>query len=128
MGGAYPSGLECNLMGGGGQDHKTGAAASGFVFSNIPDSVPILWSGFEVGVRVQSGARLSSCAPESNPCRQAFIDYEHGPNKSRFSWDPLTTLAAALGNAPPGCSMCTQCDGKNFVDPKTGGNHWVPGP
>ena len=29
----------------------------------------------EVGQNVMSGGRLSECAGEENPCRQAYIDY-----------------------------------------------------
>lgn len=64
----------------------------------------------------------------------AIINYEHGPNKPRSSWDPLTTLVAVnLFNtgdamAAPGIRLCSNCDGKNHVDPHTGDNTWVPGP
>ena len=32
-------------------------------------------SGLKVGQNVMSGGRLSECAGEENPCRQAYIDY-----------------------------------------------------
>jgi hypothetical protein len=34
----------------------------------------------------------------------AMINYEGGPDKSRFSWDPLTTLVAVRG--PPERDIC----------------------
>jgi hypothetical protein len=105
----------------------TAAAASGYVFAHMPEEVKVIFSGFEVGINVISGAKLSSCAAETNPCRQAMIDYEGGPNKGRFSWDPLTTLVAVRGAAGGSCSECTDCAGRNAVDPQTGNNHWVQG-
>ena len=57
-----------------------------------------------------------------DPCAAALINYEGGPNRSRFSWDPLTTLVAVRGAAagstyechgcagPKGC-----CDGRNVA-------------
>lgn len=130
MAGKYPASNgnpECNMCGGGGQDHAIGSAASGYVFSHMPPEVKIIFSGFEVGVNVQSGAVLSDCAPKTNPCRQAMIDYEHGEHKSRFSWDPLTTLVAVRGATGANCSECTDCDGINHVDGNTGDNNWVNG-
>ena len=59
---------------------------------------------------------------------QAMINYEGGPNKSRFSWDPLTTLVAVRGAEAVGTTECTNCAGKNVVDGKSGNNEWVPGP
>ena len=63
----------------------------------------------------------------------AIINYEHGPNKPRSSWDPLTTLVAVrlynTGAASgTGTRECSGCDGKNSVDPRTGDNTWVRGP
>ena len=85
-------------------------------------------SGFEVGVAVQSGSSLSSCAPRTNPCRVALENFEGGPNKSRFSWDPLTTLAAVRGIEGAHCSKCTGCNGRNEINATTGLNTWVTDP
>ena len=41
----------------------------------MPPDVKVVYSGFNVGVRVPSGAALTHCAGEDNPCRQAYIDY-----------------------------------------------------
>jgi len=72
-------------------DAATAEHASAYVVAHWPREVRLLFSGFEVGVRVQSGGRLSSCQPKS-PAAAAFENYEHGPNKSRYSWDPLTPV------------------------------------
>ena len=130
MGGKYPSSgvaHECNLSGGDGFDHKTASAASGYVFANMPPSTRILFLGFDVGVKVKTGGRLTQCAPVSNPLRQAFVDNQ-GPGNDRCSWDPLTTLIAVRGAAAGACAECSDCDGTNAVDPSTGDNKWVPGP
>lgn len=131
MGGKYPTsygaGPECNLSGGGGQDHKVGSAASAYVAEKWPRSVRILWSGFNVGAPVQCGGRLTSCAPAANPCRQAFVD-QMGAGKNRDSWDPLTTLIAVRGAAGGSMAECTNCDGYNRGDDSTGDNKWVDGP
>jgi inosine-uridine nucleoside N-ribohydrolase len=131
MGGKYPSGgTECNLCGGGSNQHNhlVSSAASSFVAANWPTK--LIWSGFEVGIEVQSGgAGFQKCAvaTETNPIRAAMISYEHGPDKSRFSWDPLTTLVAVRGAEGASCSECTNCDGINVIDPRTGNNKWVSG-
>jgi hypothetical protein len=60
MGGKYPAsdGLaECNVCGGGSNahNHDVASAASSYVAANWPPESKILWSGFEVGLMVQSG-------------------------------------------------------------------------
>ena len=42
----------------------------------MPPQVTVLYSGFEIGIEVQSGGTLSTCASEDSPCRRAFEDYE----------------------------------------------------
>jgi len=132
MGGMFPAGLECNLSGGGRNQHNhlVSSQASDYVAENWPPESKLIWSGFEVGVRVQSGgARFQKCpvATTKNPCREAMVNYEKGPNKSRFSWDPLTTLIAVRGPEAGSCSECTNCDGKNLINPETGANAWSKG-
>lgn len=132
MGGKYPSsegqGAECNFCGGGADDASlaTSREATAAVVGGMPPSVAVVYSGFEVGIDVQSGGRLSSCAPEDSPCRRAFEDYEGGPNKSRFSWDPLSTLAAVRGWANASCAD-SEDYGTNTADAGSGENAWVSG-
>ena len=96
--------------------------------SNWPPSVRLVFSGFSIGIQVQSGGTPLSNTPASNPCRAAYVNYEGGPDKSRFSWDPLNTLAAVRGAAAAHCSECTNCSGgSNTIDPSTGANAWVAG-
>ena len=137
MGGTYPlGGGECNLEGGGDQgfglhNHEVASAASSYVAAHWPSESSIIWSGSEVGVLVQSGgkgfqSRCPSVAdPRTNPCAAAIIAYEGGPNKSRFSWDPLTTLVAVRSIAGvPSVAACTECNGVNVIDATTGHNRW----
>jgi hypothetical protein len=138
MGGAYPKGKECNLMGGGDQgfglhNHYVASAASSYVAANWPPSSKLIWYGAGVGLRVQSGGagfqqRCPSVAdPHHNPCAAAMINYEGGPDKSRFSWDPLTTLVAVRGAAAVSTKECSDCDGFNAIDPSNGSNAWHNG-
>jgi galactose mutarotase-like enzyme/inosine-uridine nucleoside N-ribohydrolase len=132
MGGKYPSSgtsPECNLCGCAHADSRSAATASrasSYVIEHWPQNVQVLYNGFNVGLEVQSGGVLSSCTNVSNPARAAFINYEGGPNKSRFSWDPLTTLIAVRGVKAGNCT--TACHtGSNSVDGTTGNNKWIKG-
>lgn len=84
------NGCECNFCGiyNGGKDHAVASAASAYVVDHVPPDVEVIFSGVEVGVKVLSGGALSTCAAKDDPCRQAFIDYEGGPGKSRGSENP----------------------------------------
>merc|ERR1712137_253799 len=127
MAGKYPSGYECNMMGGGGQDHATGSAASAYVYSNWPENVQIIFSGFEVGVEVHTGGPIYDCVPDTNPIKTAFADYV-GYGNTRNSWDPLTTLVAVRGPEAAACSFCSNCEGRVAVDGTSGNNSWISGP
>ena len=64
----------------------------------------------------------SRCAPKSNPCRQAYIDYL-GEEVDRNSWDPLTTLYAVRGAAAISCEETGEGE-RNEVN-EDGSNYWV---
>merc|ERR1711969_183758 len=96
-------GCECNFCAkynNGGMDHVTASAAAAFTFDNMPPEVKIIFSGFvrsrtlpiphllrrltsrcsahsaqNVGDQVHTGGSLEGCAPASNPCRAAYINY-----------------------------------------------------
>lgn len=134
MGGEYPSSgahpAGCNFCGcvfGDEASATAASAASSYVFSNMPPEVKVVLSGASLGRQVQTGGVLSACAPTHNPCRQAYIDYEGAPGKSRYSWDLLTTLVAVRGARGASCLECTDCDGVNWVNGTTGANSWVYG-
>eukprot|EP00928_Gymnodinium_smaydae_P089119 TRINITY_DN73120_c0_g1_i1.p1 TRINITY_DN73120_c0_g1~~TRINITY_DN73120_c0_g1_i1.p1 ORF type:complete len:353 (+),score=19.58 TRINITY_DN73120_c0_g1_i1:60-1118(+) len=135
MGGEFPSSLGksagCNFCAcafGEQVEVATAVAATSYVFANIPSTVRIAFVGAGVGFRVSTGGILSSCAPAANPCRQAYIDYEGAPGKSRYSWDLLTTLIAVRGPGAAGGSYCQHCDGVIEVDPRNAANTWKHGP
>ena len=48
---------------------------------------------------VCTGAVLTDCYDETNPMRQAYIDYLRGEYRCRPSWDPLTAFIAVRGAA-----------------------------
>lgn len=136
MGGKYPQSngtgfAECNFAGGLGREHEdrgAGAAASGYVVSQLPPQTRVVFVGFGVGRSVKTGGVLTRCAPAGNPCRAAFINDE-GRGGTRSSWDPLATLIAVRGIATAGaCAACAGCDGRNSVCPETGHNWWIAGP
>lgn len=89
MGGVYPSGSEYNFFG-------DNPLATAHVINNWPKSVPITFSGGELGGTVFSGARLTVEGSKDDPVRAAYQWYV-GYNTSRESWDPLTVLYAARG-------------------------------
>lgn len=141
MAGTYPSSgillSECNMSGGlpwplsNWHNKHVGSEASAYVSENWPTESKILWSGFEVGVRVVTGGpEFQQCevATIENPVLVAMITYMGRVNKGRFSWDPLTTLIAVRGTAAGGCVECTNCAGRNSVNANNGANKWVLGP
>lgn len=134
MAGQYPSSgpvAECNACGcrNGASKHsaETAAAASRYVFANMPPEVKVIFLGFEVGLNVFSGGILSNCSAASNPCRAAFENFGNGPGVNRYSWDPLTTLMAVRGAAAASCAECTNCTGSNMISAINGRNTWTLG-
>ncbi|MBE6791698.1 MAG: hypothetical protein E7535_11010 [Ruminococcaceae bacterium] len=78
--------------------------------------VPVTFLGFETGVNVISGSSLS----ENDHLYKAFRD--HGSEKGRCSWDPLTALLAVIGDEErAGYKTVT---GRASVDPETGRNYF----
>jgi len=92
----------------------------------LPPTVPLVFSGFEMGRQVFTGGRISNCTSSDNPIRAAFEKYhswdEHCP--PRNSWDPATTLFAVMGL---GEFWDQQEGGHNEVNGTTGANKWVHG-
>jgi hypothetical protein len=91
MGGQYPSGWEFNF---GGSD----PAATARVLAHWPRSIPVTYSGAELGAGVLSGARLAEASvPRASPVRAAYEWYVGRGATRRESWDPITTLYGILG-------------------------------
>lgn len=120
MGGIFPQGKFPD--GGGEYNVMWDTIASVRAINDWP--TPIVFSGFEIGVRLKSGARLAE-TPESNPVRAAYLHY-HGL-KDRESWDQSAVLFAVRGardywdlSEPGLCLMHARVS--------HGYNEWIPTP
>ena len=111
MGGGFPGGKEWNFE----QDVPAAQA----VAHEWP--TPIIFSGYEIGDVIDTGARLYTETPKSNPVRRAYEIYTNSQN--RDSWDLTAALCAVRGVEPywtlggPG-----RCHVKH-----DGGNEWEVG-
>jgi inosine-uridine nucleoside N-ribohydrolase len=89
MGGRYPASVddgEFNLA--------TYPEETAYVLAHWP--TPAMFSGFEIGARVKTGARLiREHAPASSPVSRAYLEYTGGPD--RESWDQTAALYAVRG-------------------------------
>lgn len=131
MGGMYPSstpmGHEWNFGGGCSRSPCSQSSEStAYVVKHLPGSVPVAFSGFELGERVHTGTRLLSGrdCPSSlpaNPCRQAFADYAASIKQQwRQSWDSVTSLYAVRGAE----GFYTLRHGHNVVNSTDGSDVW----
>lgn len=84
MGGGFPTGREWNLW----QD----AISSRKAISDWP--TPIVFTGFEIGQPIQTGAALKNL-PASSPVRRSYELYDGLAHRS--SWDQTAVLYAARG-------------------------------
>jgi PKD repeat protein len=88
MAGRFPSGGEYNL------NHKGIGPTSKYVIDNWP--TPVVFSGFEIGDSIQTGAGLAD-APAESPVREAYRIYLGGHGRNRSSWDQTAVLYAVRG-------------------------------
>eukprot|EP00937_MAST-01D_sp_MAST-1D-sp2_P007763 g7763.t1 len=79
-----------------------------------------VFSGWEIGSRITTGAVLTNGSTAANPCRAAFIDHQ-GPGVGRMSWDPATVLFSVRGAAP---FWTLRETGRNVVA-QNGTNAWL---
>ena len=114
MGGRYPEGKEWNF------EQDPAAAAS--VARDWP--TPVIYSGYEIGAAIKTGARLQAEAPTTSPVRVAYELYV-GPGKDRESWDQTAVLAAIRGVSS---HWTSSGPGRVSVDPKTGASRWTAHP
>lgn len=80
--------------------------------------VPLYYLGFEVGVDVITGAPV----PDGDMLKQGFI--VHGSGNGRSSWDPMTVMAAIIGDPETAGYRCVCGDAS--IDPKTGVSRLSP--
>lgn len=79
--------------------------------------VPVTFLGFEIGIQVVTGDKLS----HDDFLYRGF--YEHGSENGRFSWDPMTALMAVMGDEEKaGYDTVT---GTARLDPETGKNYFT---
>ena len=114
MGGAFPKGREYNF-------YKV-ASATRYVVENWPGE--ILFSGFEIGKVVMTGARLARETPRDNPVRLAYALYTGKEGRNRQSWDQTALLAAVRG---PAKYWTVVKKGHCHVNPN-GSNEWRADP
>jgi hypothetical protein len=79
------------------------SAASAYVTQHWPGEVPMVFSGYELGVQIHTGTRLLNgrdcpASVEANPCKAAFADFSAVTKRTwRESWDSVTSLFAVRG-------------------------------
>ncbi|HEV7468622.1 MAG TPA: nucleoside hydrolase [Pseudonocardia sp.] len=112
MGGRYPQGRESNFL----MDPSAAVRA----VNDWP--TPVIFSGFEIGVEIQTGSTLAR-TPTTNPVRRAYEIYA-GAGVDRASWDQTAVHVAAKGTA--GLFELSGA-GRNTVAPD-GANTWTAAP
>jgi inosine-uridine nucleoside N-ribohydrolase len=89
MGGRYPSSGEQGEF-----NLATYPEATAYVLAHWP--TPATFAGFEIGVKVKTGARLiREHGPRTSPVARAYLEYTGGP--ARESWDQTAALYAVRG-------------------------------
>lgn len=120
MGGIFPEGKFPD--GGGEYNLMWDTIASARAINDWP--TPIVFSGFEIGVRIKVGARLRE-TPEANPVRASYQHYNGLSN--RESWDLTAVLYAVRGASnywtlsEPGFCLMHQRVSHGY-------NEWIPSP
>jgi len=122
MAGGFPEGNEFNI-----NQH---ASASSYVIANWP--TPILFSGFEIGVKIMTGNKVATQGTKGSPVQWAYhyclSNYENRQSVNRNSWDHTAVLCAirnpedyfyVIGN---GTFVCNP-DGSNTWNPDKNSNH-----
>ncbi len=115
MGGGFPSGHEYNV--------KQDAAASRKAIGGWP--TPIVFSGFEIGEPIQTGAGLKE-TPRESPVRRAYELY-NGLNH-RSSWDQTAVLHAVRGLDTGPSRLWDVHEGGSIEVLPDGRNRWLDKP
>ncbi len=122
MAGGFPEGNEFNV-----NQH---AKASLYTINNWPG--PILFSGFEIGVKIMTGNKVATQGTKGSPVQWAYqyclSNYGKKQSVNRNSWDHTAVLCAVrnpedyfyvIGNGTFSCNP----DGSNFWNPDQNSNH-----
>lgn len=105
---SHPAGAEYNFV--------MDAESAYIVIGEWP--TPIIFSGFELGMDIMTGATLQEQTPPDNPVRVAYKLYTGGDGRN--SWDLVTVHYAVRGSAD-GYQLCV--GGGNEVT-RDGKNRW----
>ncbi len=112
MGGSFPQGREYNIY--------KDAAASASAVSNWPG--PAVFSGYEIGARIRTGAGAAGL-PTNSPVRRAYELYNG--LKHRQSWDQTAVLYAVRGTGGSAAALWGLKSGGTLeVNPLNGSNRW----
>lgn len=112
MGGAYPD--SADVLGDGEFNLAGDTPAAQSTVSGWP--TPAVFSGFEVGTEVATGAALQTATPPENPVREGYRLWDEAGG-DQPSFDLTAVLAAVRGTADGAFEVCT---GRNIVG--SGGN------
>lgn len=99
------------------------AGSAQTVFEQWPG--PILFSGFEIGLRIHTGLPIAHSDLQHSPVKDVFtrcIPLDPNDANGRMSWDETAVLAAVGGPAP----YFSMVKGKIMARPD-GSNGWDPG-
>lgn len=115
MGAGFPRGDEWNI--------KLAPEAARRVAETWP--TPIVYSGFEIGEAIRTGARLFSETPVTNPVRAAYDNHpDLDKQRNRHSWDQTALLYAVRGLQDHWTAVTT---GSNVIA-ADGKNEWRTAP
>ncbi|MEI8112780.1 MAG: nucleoside hydrolase [Bacteroidia bacterium] len=122
MAGGFPEGNEFNI------NQHTSASVN--VINNWP--TPILFSGFEIGVKIMTGHQVATLGSKESPVHWTYkyclSNYEKRQSENRNSWDHTAVLCAVrnpedyfyvIGNGTFSCFP----DGSNAWNPDQNSNH-----
>ncbi len=116
MAGGFPEGNEFNV-----NQH---AEASEYVIKNWP--TPVLFSGFEIGVKIMTGNKLANEGKKGSPTQWAYqyclMTYDKAPLRNRNSWDHTAVLCAVRDPE----KYFYVVGGGTFVCNPDGSNTWNP--
>ena len=122
MAGAFPEGSEFNV-----NQHP---GASEYVVKNWPS--PVLFSGFEIGVKIMTGSKVAVSGSKNSPVHWAYKycleTYDKKPIMTRNSWDHTAVLCAVRNPEDyfyvikDGTFVCNP-DGSNSWNPDKNSNH-----
>ncbi len=115
MAGQFPEGAEYNV--------RKDSVAGLYVFNNV--EVPVLLSGFEIGVKIKTGFPLiRNAAIRNSPVKDVYrisIPKSPGDSTGRSSWDQTAVLVGVVGPEP-----YYKIHTGRMVVASDGSNRWIP--